>query len=750
MGEKCCPSHKVKIVVCFFILATTSSAQIRNETGVVIAEKIYSDQLLDYKFNSFLNRSHDGHLWISSADGWNRLSDLENTAFKLNDVEGLNGSIIQSGLFEDDYGSMWFSTYEYLVQYGQDNGRFRSYQFKLDERLQTKEYHLFYYDTINEELWLNVSGNIFIVSIQNPKNYRSLSFKTRGRRFLVSKSASHDNTYKVYCFPWAEGPGLEVFDVIDGRWRRSAVIAKYDAFSKREGVLNIKGVSIGDKLYIATNKGMKIVNSNNGQLIDSDVVRDVQINDIALLSENWLLLSTRGEGLFVYDIHRNIYIDTLTTQSGLLSNHPFEIYVDTYENVYISYRDIGVQQLDILHDGLSLMVGQSIDKIQVVNSCELLIEEDGKRSLFNTMSNLYTDISDSGVAGDIKVALKDSIGLWSIGMNEYCIKSTDSEEYSYCVSFDEGQLFYMTNGKNTQKYISSSNMTYEVNLVNKRLALDTLYLDGCELESTNRAFRLSNGSIVFSLNENEVKICSDDTAYHFKLSGRLTDVALDQDNDEAFLSTRKGLWKFTSHKLVERVLDLPWQLSDSYISSIHIDGNNVLWIITDVGFFSFDLIAQELNVYYLENIGKWNLTENAVFLSDKLILKIENILHSVPLKELMEGRKSEVRFRLVDYNLGNDTVAYLCPLDSVISVPNGVKSIKLNLDLTSNSLNSQLFYFIENNDDDWIRLETNNLVISTITPGTDIVKFKVGGNKRTEVESYEFIVEVAPHLKSLV
>ncbi len=79
------------------------------------------------KFNLYISRDSHHYTWISSISGLNRFDGLRNRQFLANDSSksALSDPIIQSPMFEDADGNLWFNTSTSIQKYSYRSGEFQ-------------------------------------------------------------------------------------------------------------------------------------------------------------------------------------------------------------------------------------------------------------------------------------------------------------------------------------------------------------------------------------------------------------------------------------------------------------------------------------------------------------------------------------------------------------------------------------------------------------------------------------------------
>jgi len=109
-----------------------------------------------HEFNSFVSQDYLGFLWISSGNGLYRHDGTKATFYPVKDVSQPKtyNQIIQSNMFTDESGKMWFTTYDGLHNFDIESDCFNSRQIKLNGQWIDNNYQIIAIEKQFDKLWL--------------------------------------------------------------------------------------------------------------------------------------------------------------------------------------------------------------------------------------------------------------------------------------------------------------------------------------------------------------------------------------------------------------------------------------------------------------------------------------------------------------------------------------------------------------------------------------------------------------------
>lgn len=206
-----------------------------------------------HAYNTFVSQDPAGFIWISSLEGWYKYDGQTLVQYLIENEKDTTSysQIIQSQMFDDGRGGLWFSTYDGLHRFEYDTEAFQSTRLRdLSGFVKTK-YHPFYIH--KNKLWLYAGEHIWQYDVQT-KKYLAIPFALHGRANTVYAFPDGQPRFIVGC-PWNEADGIELLyrETPEAAWKlhRPADREGLDLPEVRAAVF-----SSGDLLYLATERGL--------------------------------------------------------------------------------------------------------------------------------------------------------------------------------------------------------------------------------------------------------------------------------------------------------------------------------------------------------------------------------------------------------------------------------------------------------------------------------------------------------------
>ncbi len=705
----------------------------------------------DLERNDFLFKDREGYVWVSTMSGLDRYNGLDFHSYPTGKATlgNIKGEYIQGNLIEDQYGDIWFATYEAINRYNRLSDDFSAFQVCNTAGDNIKQqYHVFHIDNETDEIWLLAGEEIFCLDLRQPSQYCRLPYTTGGRRFSYKRNATN-NTCAIYAFPWASGPGFELF-TSDGKGNWSHYIDSLDTFGKPQIT---QGIIENDSIiWMTSRKGL--IRFNQKTKYSSLFKADEDSTGIAnglFLQENQLLLSAKENGLFIFDTQKDSFITHIQKNdiNKILSNSPSEIYQDEEQQIWISHDGYGVDKMSINHK-TGFKVFPNDKNVQVMGEIKHIItgknnsfialtqkglfpvckEEQGyyfKNKKANTIKNLETGSCEQDKQERIWLASPDAVYLHN-GITTRKLKQ-----------FDDRQLYFMYNLSSGKNFITSSTAFMEINAAGQTSQVkNSATLPDKTEASYHRLFEHSTGKIMLSINANLLAVCSyeADSLKFEKLLDIGADIFSFYENKATgtiWMGTSKGVAQVDTAGTVNFLLQEDWEIGATNIYAVIEDNNNRLWITSGNGLWSYNLNEKKLNRYrkedglcsesfsmdaYLKNDDGtiWLGTNNGLlyFYPDsiklppsKTIVQIEKAWIN---DGLYEGERSIAQTRKLDLAYNQTTLAF-----------------KLNvLDYIYPTYN-KLRYRLKGYDDKW-KMATNGQIIKfTKIPAGKHYKLEVIG-----------------------
>ncbi|MEO1261416.1 MAG: triple tyrosine motif-containing protein [Bacteroidota bacterium] len=297
------------------------------------------DGLLEAR-NDFVYKDSYGFIWISSLTGLNRYDGkaIKNYQPDFNNPNSLFGQNIQSPFFETGSGDLVFTTYKGINIYKRNFEKFE--HFVVPDSLNS--YYAFHLDP-DEKLWFINNGiHIYTLDLNSYVFSKIDSFPNTVLR-VRPRLDERGKIKQLWAFSYQK-PGVTVMDYENNSFLLDTNITENTNFNFefREILFDTQ-----DECWMATNTGLFLYRTDSGELIDySPQVSNSEINSIAFLHEDTLLVSVENEGVFFFNRKTKKYLTSITmdqsNRHSLSSDNINKIYVDDDGGIWLSIIGVGV------------------------------------------------------------------------------------------------------------------------------------------------------------------------------------------------------------------------------------------------------------------------------------------------------------------------------------------------------------------------------------------------------------------------
>lgn len=304
------------------------------------------DGLSGQRHNSFIKKDSKKNVWISSLEGVNKFNGTEVTAYTSAN-SNLPKDWIQSNFYEDQAANIWFTTQRYLVKYDPVQDDFFSYQLHhQNDFLDSLDYHIFHIQPEKNTLWLKIGKQILTANTLEPNQLDTLPNTTSGIRFLVNQN-SEGEVNRILAW-YIQNPGLEIWTkLVDGTWKKELL---WNSVNEKDSSLFITEAIIENDTSIWLLTKEQLIRFNPYTNCLKMIPTDKQISYGTSIGSHYLLLSSRTEGLWLYDTQQQRFIDNwkaTNEEYSLATDHPKCIYFDG-SIVWVEHRNAGVNYAPLL------------------------------------------------------------------------------------------------------------------------------------------------------------------------------------------------------------------------------------------------------------------------------------------------------------------------------------------------------------------------------------------------------------------
>lgn len=412
-----------------------------------------SIDLLSPKYNTFFKEVNN-EFWVASTTlGFNRSRGFETKHYLLNDsISGLEGTFIQSAVFQDTNGLLWTSTYEKLCYFNVDEDRFYCFSLELDGELITDSYHVFYIDINDNVLWLRAGGNILIYNTEKHEIQDVLGH-TMGNWFNIIGDT-------LLGFPWVNEPGFELWSKNNGEWYVDSI--KFENCELNDLPIIINGYYFEGNIWlVSTEQGVIKYDPIDPNRTVYYYSPQYGAFSNSILKGSKILISTINNGILTFDIRMENYLDT----SMLQGKGVHDFFLDDLGNIWLSHFANGL----ISTQECFLLYQKKIDSSE--GNWNFIAKKDDVYLIFNSESNLVLfkkNILQELRLGDAKIPLDiivqgeilDSSTIFIRSMNKCFIYDIESSKSSL-LDFNQGkQIDDVKYYKDTLFYIADSKLYF--------------------------------------------------------------------------------------------------------------------------------------------------------------------------------------------------------------------------------------------------------------------------------------------------
>ncbi|MFZ2898981.1 MAG: two-component regulator propeller domain-containing protein [Saprospiraceae bacterium] len=294
--------------------------------------KLTQAEGLSQTSNHAVLKDSRGFVWISSLNGLNRFDGQEVRVYKYRagDPHSLPDNYIQSGIYEDREGNLWFSTYEALVCYVRDKDHFVSFRDTAADGRPKMGYHLAFMDKqrllgviVEEEEF-----RLFDLGARRWTKRHKLAGTTRWALPLYDRNQALEGILA----PSAGAPGAYFYDLKGSYQLRFPNLRLTDA------------VWMGDTLLFAANQGL-LTQLPNGQTTLYPTPGWLP-DQLCLSKTGQVFISTISNGLWMAD--RNDLSSAVQFAHdpkdplSLASNNTTSVWEDAGGGLWVGVYGIGV------------------------------------------------------------------------------------------------------------------------------------------------------------------------------------------------------------------------------------------------------------------------------------------------------------------------------------------------------------------------------------------------------------------------
>ena len=712
------------------------------------------DGLTDDRNNGFIYQDSKGFTWISSIDGLNRFDGTHVKTYRFE--SGMLGKNIQSNFYEDKKSNIWFSTFEAINCYVRQEDSIRTYKVLDSLGTQISEgYKVFHLDTSKNRLWLKAGKQIFGLNINDPSSHFSLPAILDAYDYNVSYDDDGNLNMIVVC-PWWYGNGVDFF------YLKDTLLINHHKYLADYQYLR-KSINLEDSIWLFYQENQFLffdeAKPNERKFLKNEL--NFSVWDIAKFKDDFLILSTIGKGMWLYNWRTEKYIrqwKATTKRHSLMTNKPRDLHL-LGDHLWVYHTNEGVNYTYLYHNNFENPIEEILDKnVEIASICK------GENESI-IVGTKFNGIFSFSLNGDFQQHIEhpfsksDSTELWQVVTNnndwvastknaiyiidsdkllvKQVIKSPDSATLRYLSVFFPNRIILSTNKGIKELY---------ENHQNKYKIKDCPELADYKEFGFLQFFQTSDRKLYIPANANELWI------YQANYQG-LKLVKKIKCNLEFFgfceskkylntiwTGTSKGLVKIVNDTSIQYVMDENALLSKMNVYGVVEDNNGKLWISTNQGLWKYDEEAKDRKLTQFNEIdglsGDFFSLYNCSLLSNNSEIWMGNNKGLVKFNPNKIKPYSEPPKVYINELLINDTEVYKgIGEEDFLELPYDKNT--LTFDVAAINLikpeQNKIHYRLNGYSDDTLSVDNNQLIRYTKIPhgkyGFEVTAVDANGNK---------------------
>jgi signal transduction histidine kinase/ligand-binding sensor domain-containing protein len=561
---------------------------------------------------AFMYRDSRGFMWLSSIDGLNRFDGREVRKFRSNAaVSGsLVGNNVQSAFLEAaGSGDIWFSTWEAINCYRRATDDFAHFQLKdAGGKPMSAGYHLVHREK-NGWLWIQIEdeaidegGKLYRF---NPATDQQIELgRIGGSRFKVDTAANGD-VLRVLGWHLTGKAGLEVLSPNgSATWKRAVYLEKTISPNEAFFVFSCAIVSEGN-YWLATQTGLVHFAINTGKTAlyrPEEQAKVSTFSDIAVYDKKYLIIATRGSGLYIFDRDLRIFVKQFLPSekqaNGLVDLRNDNLYIDQQRTIWVSQWTNGVQYAHLdKRRVINLQVDTSALTAKAFFLQSLVVDGQGKVWAasdrigvfrFDPVTKIKSKIPfpetiitrlGADLSGNVWAFNNKSIYRFNPSMKLFeQIKMTESDF--------TGKYRCLLQRKNGTILIGTYNGLFELTQQAGLYHLSRVAMEG--ITSVEHLYEDSLGHLWIDANYGTLQ-CWEDLkllgSFDINESNAFCEIP---ESQLLYIATNQGLAIINTKSLTYRLLDESKGLPNSSLMGIAVDKNKQIWLASSHGIIRYN------------------------------------------------------------------------------------------------------------------------------------------------------------------
>lgn len=590
----------------FLFLSVSSSAFSQND---LIFNELGSINGLEDSKTVFVYKDSRGFTWIGTLGSLYRFDGSEVLAY--GSAKGVTGSYLQSSMFEDKRGNLWFCTFDKLLCYDRLRDTCLTFGgFKEKNGVETlADYGLIHLDK-QDQLWLTAGGTIYSLNLDLTLQRKKLSFisyttgkaKVEGKRFypLFNQKGVLTGFFEFFLI----GPGMKLWTKLSNRSFTNKVYFDTKKIpSTQVGINEVLPISgKNDQYFLVTPEDILIFNSLNEQ--SSSFFKappGLNFYFSTYLSPHTLLLST-NEGLYYLDIPTKRLFkakdwSAKLNTNDLSRNKIRKFFLDRDSILWASVYDEGLCYTNPylfkpsfteqdLNAECWLELSQNEYLFGTLNGLYLVEQGEIKKHFLNKrITGLYKDLQK-------RIWVESERGLHMFDPTSKTIGKVLNDE-SYLLSFYQSSdgTYWVGSDRGVYTLDFSKKQKIVVNTYISQLLASTNIWEDTQHQRLYLHENVSNLHILQYRKGNWEK----DTV--FPIKGVLGGYLLPKGADKVWIATVNGIKLIHCTKATLEELSIPPTWPSTNITGMVQDQQGTIWVSTNTHILSFDSKGRPLRMY---------------------------------------------------------------------------------------------------------------------------------------------------------
>ncbi|MDX2072310.1 MAG: ATP-binding protein [Haliscomenobacter sp.] len=584
------------------------SSSVFSQNDLIFNELNSKNGLEDAKI-AFVYKDSRGFSWIGALGSLYRFDGSE--VLPYGQAKGVDEPYLQSSMFEDKRGNLWFCAYNKLFCYERLRDTCLSFGgfFEKNGVETLVDYGLIHLDQ-RDQLWVTAGGGIFCLKIGQTLAQQRLSFqsysigkeKIQGKSFypLLDQNGELIGFFEYLFF----GPGMKVWTKqAKHSFSSKAFFSNEEAYSPPLEINEILPVFEKKGQYILTSeKVIGVFNSSNGEFTPLLTPPMGLSFFFTVYTQPHILLLSTNEGLHYFNIqtkHLSKVKDWPTNQitNDISRNNFKRIYLDRDNILWASAFD---ERLCFTDPNL---FKTSFTKFDFNADCWLEVAPDVW--LFGTSKGLQLVKKGKAIKSFLNLQItrlyKDlEKRIWVLTEKGFYIFDPKNETISRFGN-DQGYVFSFFQSTDSTFWVGNNTATKKMDYANKKI-IDVNVYTGQLLGSTSIWEDTQYRRIYLHENVNNLHILQyregdwkKDTV--FVIKGYLGGHLIPKGTDKIWVATMNGIKLIHRTKATIEDLPLPSTWPNTNFKGMVQDQQGTIWVSTNTHILCFDADGRPVRIY---------------------------------------------------------------------------------------------------------------------------------------------------------